>query len=151
MRAPALITLLVAMTGCGGPSWPTNYFPKEVDVERVLFAEGGDGLADTCIAIVAELTPESTMRLLRLDRQVDGKWAPAPPDGWLATPARPNTSTKSYYEGAFSGCNNDGRRPLGDLTGALERPDSFYKVLDGGQGLGVISPRLKLVGFFYFG
>jgi hypothetical protein len=151
MKLSALVAVLLGLTGCGGPAWPSDYFPKDVEVERVLFAEGGGGLADTCMAMVAELTGSSATRLIRLDRKVEGKLVLVPPQGWLETPVQPVPSAKTYYESAFSGCNNEGRRPLGDLTGALGRPGTFYKVLDGGQGIGIISPRAKLVGFFYFG
>ena len=148
MRVSALGVVVIALTGCGGPDWPTDYFPKEVERDRVLFAEGGGGLADTCVAMVAELTGSSARRLMRPDRRVGGKWVPAPPTGWLETPMPPVPSTRTYYTGAFNGCNNEGRRPLGDLRGALERPGAYYKVLDGGQGIGIINARAKLVGFF---
>jgi len=57
----------------------------------------------------------------------------------------------NYFEGAFGGCNNDGRSPLGDLPGALERPGSFYKIVNGGEGIAIIVPRAKLAGYIYSG
>jgi len=51
----------------------------------------------------------------------------------------------------MGGCNKDGQRPLGDVSGALERSGAYYKVVNGGEGLAVVIPRAKLAAWFYFG
>jgi hypothetical protein len=101
--------------------------------------------------MVAEITQKSTMRLIHVRKKNDILEVVPPGDGWKNTPLAEEDKKHSYYEGAFAGCDNDGRRPLGDLPGALERPGSFYKIINGGEGIVIISPRAKLAGYFNFG
>lgn len=150
MKHFAVSILAIVLTGCG-PTWPNDRFPAELEVDRTLFAEGGLGFVDTCVAMVVEVTDKSAVRLIGPGKRVKGAWVASPPDGWLPTPMPTETGQPTFYRGAFTGCNNEGRKPLGDLPGALQRPGAYYKVLDHGQGIGVILPRQKLAGFYYFG
>ena len=150
MRKRMLVALLM-LSSCGGPNWPDEQFPQDAEVARVLFAEGGGMLRETCEAIVVELTDSAAARLMGKAERRNGKVVIVPPDGWLSSPAPDPVGPHTYFEGAFGGCNNEGKHPLGDLDGALARPGSFYKVINQGEGIAIIVPRAKLAGFFYFG
>lgn len=142
---------MLLLTGCGGPTWPDEQFPPKTEVAKVLFAEGGGGFRETCEALVVELTDSSAARLMRTIQRKDDKLIVLPPKGWLSSPAPNGISSPSYFKAAFGGCNNEGKRPLGDLESALERPGAFYKIINQGEGIAIIVPRAKLAGFFYFG
>jgi hypothetical protein len=114
----------------------------------VLFTSSGFGFLETCDAIVVELTDEAASRLVRVQPSA-GTPVTIPPSGWSNTPMPESTEQHPYYRGAF-GCGAS-RRPLGDLEGALSRPGAFYKLVNGGEGIGIIVPRAKIAGFFYFG
>jgi hypothetical protein len=150
MRKLMMVAMLM-LSSCGGPSWPDEQFPPQSEVARVLFAEEQAGLRETCEAIVVELTDSAAARLMGKAERRNGKLVVVPPDGWLSSPAPNPISPHSYFKGAFGGCNNEGKHPLGDVDGALERPGAFYKVINHGKGIAVIVPRAKLAGFFYFG
>jgi hypothetical protein len=152
MKKLASIILAASVTGCAGPSWPEKSFPAKMSVERVLFAEGDGLLREGCRAIVAELTDAAATRVIYAPKVVkEGPNVASPANGWSPTPITENADKRTYYEGAFSGCNDDGRRPLGDLPGALKQPGSFYKVINDGEGILIIAPHAKLAGLFYFG
>jgi hypothetical protein len=119
-------------------------------VKRTLFAGGGGGFRETCEAIIVELTEQAVTRLRRVERR-GGALALVPPAGWSVTPIGQNPAGHAYYEGAFGGCEESGGPPLGDLPGALTRPGSFYKVVNGGEGIAIIVPAARLAGYFYFG
>lgn len=146
-----LIVVMLMLSSCGGRSWPDEQFPPHTDVARVLFSERGGGLRETCEAIVAELTDGAAARLMGKTELQNGKLVVVPPDGWLSSPVPALVGPNDYFKGAFGGCNNEGKRPVGDLAGALERPGAFYKVINRGEGIAIIAPRAKLVGFFYAG
>ena len=150
MRKWMLVPLLM-LSSCGGPNWPDEQFPRDADVATVLFAEDAAGLRETCEAIVVELTDNAATRLIGKTERRNGKLVIVPPDGWLSSPAPAPVGPHTYFEGAFGGCNNEGKHPLGDLDGALERPGAFYRVINHGEGIAIIVPRAKLAGFFYFG
>jgi len=100
-------------------------------------------IQDVCEAVVVELTDASTTRLIA---------SPAlRRDGWRPTPLVLGAGERLYAEAATGGCDNNGRRPIGDFEGALKRPGAYYKLFDGGDGLAAIVPRSKLAGWFYFG
>ena len=143
--------LALALAGCGGATWPDDQFPPETEVAEVLFAKGGGGFRDTCEAIVVELTDSSAARLMGMVQRRDDKPVVLPPKGWLSSPAPDEISSANYFKAAFGGCNNEGKRPVGDLDGALDRPGAFYKIINHGEGIAIIVPRAKLAGFFYFG
>lgn len=146
-----ILVALLMLSSCGRPNWPDEQFPRGTEVARVLFAEGGGVLRETCESIVVELTDSATARLMGKAERRNGKLVIVSPDGWLSSPAPDPVGPYSYFEGAFGGCNNEGKRPIGDLGGALERPGAFYKVINHGEGIAIIVPRAKLAGFFYFG
>jgi hypothetical protein len=150
MRRSAIAIIALSLTGCGGPTWPADQFPEEVEVERTLFAAGGHGLRETCEAMVVELTDEAATRMLRVKKD-DRGLALVPPAGWKHTPIRESALDQNYYRSAFAGCNGERGGPLGDLPGALTRTGAFYKVVNGGEGIAIIVPRAKLAGYFYFG
>ena len=147
MRASILILLLAGCT----PTWPEEHFPSHTEVAEVLFAEGTSGLREACEAMVVELTDRSAARLMSTTRSRNDKLAPSPPKGWLSTPAFEVARSPNFFRSAFGGCNDDGKRPLGDLEGALERPGAIYKIINHGEGIAIIAPRAKLAGYFYFG
>lgn len=149
MKNLAITTIALALTGCGGPTWPAELFPEEIEVERTLFAEASVGFNDACQAIVVQLTEESANRVISL-RRGDNGLETIPPSGWSNSPIAEGPE-HSLYSAAFGGCNAETDRPLGDLHGALLRPGAFYKVVDGGAGIAIIVPRAQLAGFFYFG
>jgi hypothetical protein len=150
MRKRMLVPLLM-LSSCGGPNWPDEQFPRDAEVARVLFAEDAAGLRETCEAIIVDLTDNAATRLMGKAERRNGELVIVPPDGWLSSPASDPVGPHTYFEGAFGGCNNEGKHPLGDLDGALERPGAFYKVIDDGEGIAIIVPRAKLAGFFYAG
>lgn len=147
---PQVLVLPLTLASCGAPDWPEDHFPPQLEVERTLFAEGSNGIREACEAIVVEITDRSAM-LLQSQRRQDGRWLTEPPNGWLASPMPTTTDAQSYYKSAFSGCNDEHRRPLGDLAGAVQRPGAYYRVINNGEGIAIILPRAKLAGFFYFG
>lgn len=142
---------MLLLTGCGGPTWPGEQFPPETEVARVLFSEGGGGIRETCEALVVELTDRSAAKLTGTIQRSGDKIVALPPKGWLSSPMPSETGSSEYFKAAFGGCNNEGKRPLGDLDGALRRPGAFYKIINKGEGIAIIVPRAKLAGFFYFG
>jgi len=146
----ASLVATLALTGCA-PTWPSEQFPPAAEVAKVLFAEGGGGIRETCEAIVVELTDESAPRLTGAMQRVNGKLVVAPPTGWASSPAPDGISSPNYFEAAFGGCNEEGKHPPGDLQGALRRPGAFYKIINQGEGIAIVVPRAKLAGFFYFG
>lgn len=105
-------------------------------------------MGETCVAMVAELTDAAIQSVIHI-RKVNDRVETIPPKGWKKSPLKDGMEERTYYEGAFSGCNSGS--PLGDLPGALTRPGAFYKVINGGEGILIIVPRAKLAGFFYLG
>lgn len=149
-----LTAIAVALTACScSPRWPSDVFPAEMEMSRTLFV-GGGGLAfrETCEAMVVELTQRAAMRVIYAPQMtLDKPWSASPRNGWLPTPMPGSRRTRHGFEGAFSGCNDDGEGPLGDFQGALSRPGAYYRILNGGEGVAIISPRAKLAGYFYAG
>jgi len=147
------ISIFVAasiLTGCTGPTWPSDQIPAGMEIKRTLFAGGGGfGLRESCDALVVELSDASATRLITGKRTKSGIELTPPSRGWNMTPI-PETSGNSAYEAAFGGCEN-ADRPLGDLPGALKRPGAFYKILNHGEAILVVAPRAKLAGYFNFG
>lgn len=149
MKTQSVILLAgLVMTGCTGPTWPRDQIPAGMEIERTLFAGGGFGLRESCDALVVQLSRASTVRLVRVKRTTSGTDL-MPPDGWMTTPL-PAAGSRAPYEAAFGGCKN-GASPLGDLPGTLKRPGAFYKILNHGEAILIISPRTKLAGYFNFG
>lgn len=146
-----MMVAVLMLSACSSPSWPDEQFPPETEIAKVLFAEGGGGLRETCEAMVVELTDAAAIRLMRTAERRNGKLVLVPPDGWLSSPAPDPISPQSYFKAAFGGCNNDGKRPPDDLEGALKRPGAFYKVINHGEGIAIVVPKAELAGFFYFG
>ena len=138
------------LAGCGAPEWPEQHFPEQVEVEQTLFAESSYGMREGCTAILVELTERSSTLLQNPTRRVNGRWVTDPPKGWTASPVKAGEG-QSYYEAALNGCNDEGRRPLGDMAGAMQRPGAYFRKLNNGEGIAIIIPRAKLAGFFYFG
>jgi hypothetical protein len=152
IRSVALLVTAATLAGCGGPAWPTEEFPSKLASERTLFAEGSNGLREGCVAMVGELTDASAIQVNYAPGVVlDGPFVASPVNGWQPTPINERADTPIYYKGAFGGCDNEGHRPLGDLEGALSRPGAFYRIVNGGEGIAIIVPRAKLVGYVYFG
>ncbi len=149
MRTPILAAVALSLTGCT-PSWPADEFPAEAKVERTLFAEGQSGLGEGCEALVVELT-DSAATLLTKMRSSKGTVELVPPAVWQPTPMPFDPKAHTYFDGAFNGCNNEGRQPIGDLPGALRRPGAFYRVINLGEGIAIIVPYAKLAGYFYEG
>jgi hypothetical protein len=150
MGRSAIAIIVLFLAACGAPTWPAEQFPEELEVERTLFAAGGDGFRETCMAMVVELTDEAATRILRV-KKVDRGLALVPPAGWNHTPIRESALDQPYYGSAFPGCNGGRGGPMGDLPGALARTGAFYKVVNGGEGIAIVVPRAKLAGYFYFG
>lgn len=149
VRKLGVVAVAVVLTGCSS-RWPANYFPTSLEVKRTLFISGDAlGFRETCQAIVVELTHNAANRMMQI-RKVEDSLELVPPHGWSKTPIVAR-GKHVFYESAFGGCNDYGDRPLGDLPGSLERPDAFYKVVNGGEGIAIIVPRAKLAGFYYFG
>lgn len=134
------------LTGCTGPTWPSDQTPAGMEIKRSLFEDGSFGLRESCDALVVELSDASVTRLVTWKRTKNGIQLTPPSGGWSMTPIS-KTSGNSLYEAAFSGCEN-GDRPLGDLPGALKRPGAFYKILNHGEAILIIAPRAKLAGYF---
>ncbi len=110
---------------------------------------GQGGLRETCEAMIVEITDRSASRTFRLRTSKNEIKVVLPAD-WKSTPIAAGEEP-AFYEGAFGGCNNSGGVPLGDLPGWLKRPGAFYKVINGGEGVAIIVPRIKLAGFYYVG
>jgi hypothetical protein len=124
-------------------SWPNETFPEGIELERTLYADETWGVREGCVAMIGELTDSSRFRV--------GGRQDMSREGWRATPLVLKPTEHLYAKAALGGCNNDAKRPLGDLAGALQRPGAYYKIVNGGEGLAVIVPRAKLAGWFYFG
>ena len=143
LARPFLFSAFICLAACDTPSWPDERFPPEVEIERTLFSKGGGAIREVCEAVVVELTDASAMRLIAstaLRR-----------DGWHPTPIVLGAGEQLYADAATGGCDNNGRRPLGDFEGALKRPGAYYRLVNGGEGLAVVVPRAKLAAWFYFG
>lgn len=152
MKQLASVAMSTLLASCGGSSWPKDKFPAEMSVERILFAEDDGLMREACVAKVAELTDAAATRVIFAPNVFkEGPHVASPANGWSPTPIPEKGAGRTFYEGAFGGCNNGRKRPLGDLPGALKRPGAFYKIINGGEGILIIVPRSKLAGFFYVG
>lgn len=147
MKKQTAVASALLLIGCS-PAWPSERFPAEVEIKRILFSAAEPGLREACEAIVAEITEQAATRVVEV-RRGDNGLELVPPAGWNVTPMGDEAAGPDSYRGAFGGCN--GGSPLGDLSGALRRPGAFYKIVNGGEGIAIIVPRAKLAGFFYFG
>ncbi|MDV3458035.1 hypothetical protein RZN05_13650 [Sphingomonas sp. HF-S4] len=149
MKIRIIVLAASVLTGCTGPTWPSDQIPAGMEIERSLFAGGGFGLRESCDALVVELSDASATRLITGKRTKSGIELTPPGGGWSITPI-PQASGNAAYEAAFAGCES-GDRPLGDLPGALKRPGAFYKILNHGEAILIVAPRAKLAGYFNFG
>ncbi|RVT40669.1 hypothetical protein [Sphingobium algorifonticola] len=150
MRIFTAIAIVTLLSGCAKPTWPEQYFPAEVEVKQILFANSQFAFREGCTAVVAEITDRAGNSVRRFERR-NGSVHPLPPDGWKSTPIEDEPRQYRFYESAFGGCTGAGGSPPGDLTGALMRPGAFYRVTHNGEAIAIIVPAAKLAGFFSFG
>lgn len=122
-----------------------------MEVKRILFAEAPFAIREGCMAVVAEIDDNISYRMLTRDPSPDGNGPLRVVDGWSKTPIEPKGESHRYYESAFGGCNSGEGSPLGDFRGALIRPGSYYRIINGGEGIAILNPAANLAGFFYFG
>ena len=107
---------MLFLSGCGGPSWPDEQFPANTEVAKVLFAEGGGVMRETCQAMVVELTETASTRLLGTVERRKGMLVVVPPHGQL-----PISSLKlhSQTHGSFA---RTSRAAVELRIGRLARP-----------------------------
>lgn len=165
-----LMMLLVPMALAAGLTeplwnWERHALPAGLKVDAVLTSSSNFGLREGCQSAIYRLSDETAEAIKRGGLAFLESTPPRPrrsdnnPYGpWQATKGDTGTTASGYgveqtiygmY--ATTGCSSGGYKPGKAMDNAWFRPGSYYKVTANREGVIIVDPEQRLVGFFYVG
>lgn len=152
-----LLPILLPLSFCGWTLWhsPRSALPKEVEWESIVAFNENSGLRDGCSFGAYRITDATVTRFSGKSNL---------PAGWYRTPlpledgqyalVGPARRRIALYADHGTTCASEKARRL-KLTErygmARNRPGRWYKILNHGEGLILVSPKDRMAWFLYFG